>query len=69
MGQIFREAGYHTIWAGKWHIPESYTLRAKSRQREIPGFELLPFYDTTLKYPEWGKGLNTDPALADAVAN
>lgn len=68
MGSIFREHGYRTLWAGKWHLPESYPLRAGSKQRHINGFELLPFYDSTKNYPEWGYGDVTDEPLARAVA-
>jgi len=67
MGDIFRDAGYHTVWAGKWHLPESYPLRAESRQKSIKGFELLKFYDSTKNWPEWGSGDITDSPLADAV--
>jgi len=35
MGEVFREAGYVTAWAGKWHLPESYP------KTSIPGFEYL----------------------------
>lgn len=67
MGHIFRKHDYHTLWAGKWHLPESYPLRAGSKQRQIDGFELLPFYDSSKNYPEWGYGDVTDEPLADAV--
>ena len=68
MGNIFREHGYRTIWAGKWHLPVSYPLRAGSKRRKIDGFELLPFYDSTKDYPEWGLGDVTDEPLAKAAA-
>ena len=68
MGEIFKEKGYRTIWGGKWHLPESYPLRSGSKQKEIRGFELLPFYDSKLRH-EWGRGLNTDQPLANAVSN
>ncbi len=68
MGHIFRKHGYRTVWAGKWHLPESYPLRAGSKKKAIDGFELLPFYDTSKNYPEWGLGDVTDAPLADAVA-
>jgi arylsulfatase A-like enzyme len=68
MGRIFRDNGYRTVWAGKWHLPESYPLRAGSKQRQIDGFEVLPFYDSTKNYPEWGLGDVTDEPLAEAVA-
>lgn len=67
LGRHLRTQGYRTIWAGKWHLPESYPLRAGSRQRKIDGFELLPFYDPTKNYPEWGYGDVTDEPLAQAV--
>ena len=45
MGEIFREHGYQTTWAGKWNLPESYPQRARAKQKEIRGFDLLPFRD------------------------
>ena len=61
MGEIFRKAGYNTVWAGKWHLPESYPQTTKT---EIPGFKLLPFLG-----PEKisGRGEYTDTPLADAA--
>ncbi len=35
MGQVFRDGGYETFYAGKWHLPEVYTDK-------IPGFHVLP---------------------------
>ena len=67
MGHIFREHGYRTVWAGKWHLPESYPLRAGSVQKEIDDFDLLPFYDSSKNWPEWGYGDVTDEPLASAV--
>ncbi len=69
MGEIFMDAGYRTVWAGKWHLPESYPLRAKSNYHSIPGFELLSFYDSSINYPEWGYGDTTDMYLADAAVS
>ena len=68
MGQLFQHNGYRTVWAGKWHLPESFPLRAGSKQKEIDGFELLPFYDSTKNWPEWGYGDVTDEPLAKAIA-
>ena len=34
MGQWLRREGYETIYTGKWHVPESYTVH-------IPGFEVI----------------------------
>jgi arylsulfatase A-like enzyme len=42
MGEYFSEAGYQTIWGGKWHLPESYPQPTK---REVRGFRLLPFLE------------------------
>ncbi|UCF13896.1 MAG: sulfatase-like hydrolase/transferase [Phycisphaerales bacterium] len=69
LGHIFREHGYSTVWAGKWHLPESYPLRAGSKRKKIDGFEVLPFYDSTKNYPEWGYGHVTDEPLAEAAAD
>ncbi len=69
MGEIFRDAGYQTVWGGKWHLPESYPLRSKSTYDSIPGFDMLPFYDSTKNYPEWSYGDTTDTYLADAAVS
>lgn len=67
MGQIFSHAGYNTYWAGKWHLPESYPLRSGAKDKIIPGFKVLSFYDSTKNWPEWGRGDTTDPYLSGAV--
>lgn len=67
VGEIFREAGYRTIWGGKWHLPESYPQRTKARNKHIRGFEVLPF-----KNPDdepWMLGAETDPPLTRAVVD
>lgn len=66
MGEIFRNTGYQTVWVGKWHLPESYTLRSESTQDSIVGFDLLPFYDSSKNWPEWIRGDITDAYFADA---
>ena len=55
MGKIFREAGYTTAWAGKWHLPKSYP------QGPIPDFEYLPVPEGT----EFRLGSQTDAPVAD----
>jgi arylsulfatase A-like enzyme len=55
MGHIFREAGYATAWAGKWHLPKSYP------QRPIPGFEYLSVPEGT----KFRLGSETDGPVAD----
>jgi len=68
MGQVFREAGYKTLWAGKWHLPESYPSR-EGKSNKIAGFDIIPFYDPKKKNRHWVFGWNTDEALADAVVD
>jgi len=68
MGHVFREAGYKTLWAGKWHLPESYPTR-DDKKEEIPGFDAVPFYDPKKKNRHWVFGWNTDEALAEAVVD
>jgi len=55
MGHIFRQAGYATAWAGKWHLPRSYP------QGPVPGFEYLRVPDGT----KFGLGAQTDGPVAD----
>lgn len=68
MGNLFREAGYDTKWAGKWHMPESYPIRKHRHQTfEVPGFDLIPFYEYEDPAAPWGYGKDTDGPLADAT--
>ncbi|MFO7933446.1 MAG: sulfatase-like hydrolase/transferase [Bacteroidales bacterium] len=68
MGKLFRAAGYETKWAGKWHMPESYPIRKHRHQTfEVPGFDLIPFYEYEDPQAPWGYGKDTDGPLADAV--
>jgi len=68
MGKIFREAGYDTKWAGKWHLPESYPLRKHAHQTfEVPGFDLIPFYEYNNPEANWAYGVDTDAPLTDAA--
>jgi arylsulfatase A-like enzyme len=62
MGEIFRQAGYKTIWGGKWHLPEIFPHT--SAIDSLPGFQVVDFAS-----PEktTGNGNDTDPLLADAV--
>lgn len=66
-GEIFSEHGYQTVWAGKWHLPESYPQREAARNKEIKGFDMLPFYDP--KEQRWFLGAETDPPLTKAVVD
>ena len=38
MGPTFRRAGYETVWAGKWHIPEWFP----TEEDTVPGFHCVP---------------------------
>ena len=38
MGPVFRNASYETVWAGKWHIPETYPRE----ENTVPGFRCVP---------------------------
>lgn len=65
IGELFRKAGYQTVWGGKWHLPESYPQRTKARHKNIRGFDLLPFKDPDSE--PWMLGAETDPPLTEAV--
>ncbi len=69
VGELLRTGGYRTVWAGKWHLPESYPQRAAARpeRKAIRGFEVLPFWDP--QQPRWMLGADTDPPLTDAVVD
>jgi len=62
MGDLFRAAGYKTIFGGKWQLPETYPHT--TGLDSIPGFLLIDFLS-----PEktTGKGSETDAPLADAM--
>lgn len=62
MGTLFRQAGYHTVWCGKWHLPHSYP-HAKGLS-EVPGFDVLDFKPASQMS---GKGYYTDSDCADAA--
>ncbi len=64
MGEVFSKAGYKTIWAGKWHLPDSYPY-ARGLD-SVPGFDLLPF---ATRESINGRGNFTDGPLADAAAD
>lgn len=67
VGELFRAAGYRTVWGGKWHLPESYPQRAKARHKTARGFELLPFRDPNID--NWMLGAETDPPLTRAAVD
>lgn len=46
MGEIFREAGYETVWTGKWNIPESFPTAHDA----IPGFEYRKIRESPQKF-------------------
>lgn len=66
-GELFREAGYQTVWAGKWHLPESYPQQLKHKNQKIRGFDILPFWNADQE--RWILGWETDPPLTTAVVD
>lgn len=63
MGEIFRGAGYHTAWSGKWHLPWSYA--EPSRGEFIRGFFHMPLPPTM----PMGLGDTTDGLIAERAAS
>ncbi len=66
-GEILRNTGYETVWAGKWHLPASYPITGKNPKTTSRGFEFLKFYNTDST--DWSHGSKTDTPLADAAVN
>jgi arylsulfatase A-like enzyme len=67
MGQLFKDGGYDSIWAGKWHLPSSYPLLKDERLSSfVPDFDMLPFYNHQPGM-QWAYGDYTDGPLADAT--
>jgi len=66
-GELFRAHGYETMWAGKWHLPESYPQRDAAKNKKVKGFEVLPFHNSKEKI--WLLGAETDPPLTKAVVD
>ena len=58
-GELFRAAGYETVWAGKWNLPESFPVGAD----EIPGFRNLEWQDKS--YRDLGASVDAD--ITDAA--
>ena len=69
MGEIFRKAGYHTAWAGKWHVPAPYPGFNSDRQKGGPrGFEVLALEGPKHRSnPNVGPGMGSDPATVKAA--
>lgn len=64
LGEILSEEGYNTVWAGKWHIPDSYP---QSKDIDtLAGFKLLDFYQNDAS---WALGEDTDQPLADVTVD
>lgn len=69
MGEIFRNGGYQTAWAGKWHVPIPYPGFNKNRQKGGPrGFVVLPLEGPKHRSnPNVGPGIGSDPATVKAA--
>ncbi len=64
LGEILSGEGYNTVWAGKWHIPDSYP---QSKDIDtLAGFKLLDFYQNDAS---WALGEDTDQPLADVTVD
>lgn len=61
-GQLLRDGGYDTAWAGRWHLPEPYPTRAQPP----PGFEAL-LTDDFARMPDRHLGAVTDQPVTDAA--
>ena len=60
LGQVFRDEGYETAWAGKWHVPDG----SQSAPGAITGFRKLPTrQDVKPRYGVEGDDLTADAAI------
>ena len=59
VGELFRAAGYETVWAGKWNLPESFPTESD----DIPGFWNLAWQ--TGRYRDLGASVDSD--ITDAA--
>lgn len=68
LGDTFRQAGYRTAWAGKWHIPAPYPGFLTGERAKIPGFDVLPMEGPAHRSnPDVGPGTGSDPTTAKAA--
>ncbi len=67
MGELFRNTGYETAYAGKWHLQVPFP---SFKGKKMPGFDVLPLAGRephTVDKAKEGKGLTVDPNTADAA--
>jgi len=62
LGELFHEAGYRTVWAGKWHLPAEFPDSKKNP--DVKGFELLYFLP---QERITSKGADIDAPLTEAI--
>jgi arylsulfatase A-like enzyme len=61
VGELLRASGYHTVWIGKWHLPDSYPNAMKAGQ--VRGFDFKPLPTGLNTYG--GGAVATDPHSAN----
>ena len=59
VGEVFSAAGYETVWAGKWNLPESFPPEPDA----IPGFRNLQWQRKS--YRDLGASMDAD--ITDAA--
>ena len=67
VGELFRNAGYDTAYAGKWHLPSLYP---GCRGESIPGFDVLPLgpnLPASVPERDLDHADERDPTVADAA--
>ena len=61
MGEIFRAAGYETIWAGKWHVPKGFPTAPD----EVRGYRTL----VVSRLGRFGLGVGSDDRVTEQAVD
>jgi arylsulfatase A-like enzyme len=72
LGEVFREAGYETAWAGKWHLGVSYpgipfAMKPRPDSGQARGFEVLPVAVDRSHLSRYHYGAFSDEPVADSA--